>query len=78
MTSKTFENKPAPQWLLDMWREIDDKTFGAGFDCFRRGRHLQSRCRGLAWTRSDQSKPEGIHRYGLHRPARGEGVLGRR
>lgn len=34
MTTKVFEKKPAPDWLLAMWREIDDKTFGAGFDCF--------------------------------------------
>ena len=25
---------PAPAWLLAMWKEIDDKTFGEGFDCF--------------------------------------------
>ena len=23
-----------PDWLLAFWREIDDKTFGKGFDCF--------------------------------------------
>lgn len=34
MTSQTFERKPAPEWLLRFWREIDDKTFGEGFDCF--------------------------------------------
>jgi SnoaL-like domain len=26
--------KEPPRWLLDMWKEIDDKTFGKGFDCF--------------------------------------------
>jgi hypothetical protein len=30
----TFEKKPAPGWLLAFWKEIDDKTFGDGFDCF--------------------------------------------
>ena len=30
----TFTRKEPPQWLLDMWMEIDDKTFGKGFDCF--------------------------------------------
>jgi hypothetical protein len=30
----TFTKKEPPQWLLDMWKEIDDKTFGKGFDCF--------------------------------------------
>ncbi len=34
MTSQVFEKKPAPEWLMAMWREIDNKTFGAGFDCF--------------------------------------------
>ena len=29
-----FTKKEPPQWLLDMWKEIDDKTFGPGFDCF--------------------------------------------
>jgi hypothetical protein len=30
----TFTKKEPPRWLLDMWKEIDDKTFGKGFDCF--------------------------------------------
>src|SRR5467141_383877 len=34
MTSMTFTKTAPPQWLLDMWKEIDDKTFGRGFDCF--------------------------------------------
>lgn len=34
MTSMTFTKKAPPLWLLDFWREIDDKTFGKGFDCF--------------------------------------------
>lgn len=29
-----FTKMEPPQWLLDMWKEIDDKTFGKGFDCF--------------------------------------------
>jgi hypothetical protein len=29
-----FTKQEPPQWLLDMWKEIDDKTFGKGFDCF--------------------------------------------
>ena len=31
---QVFERREPPQWLLDMWREIDDKTDGDGFDCF--------------------------------------------
>ena len=29
-----FTKTAPPQWLLDFWKEIDDKTFGRGFDCF--------------------------------------------
>jgi len=29
-----FTKTAPPAWLLDMWREIDEKTFGKGFDCF--------------------------------------------
>lgn len=32
--SITFTKMPPPAWLLAMWKEIDDKTFGKGFDCF--------------------------------------------
>jgi len=32
--TRIFERMDAPAWLLAMWKEIDDKTFGAGFDCF--------------------------------------------
>jgi hypothetical protein len=34
MTTTPFNKTAAPQWLLNFWKEIDDKTFGAGFDCF--------------------------------------------
>ncbi len=34
MDTRTFQQKPAPDWLLAFWKEIDDKTFGSGFDCF--------------------------------------------
>ena len=34
MTTKTFTKTAPPEWLLAMWKEIDDKTFGRGFDCF--------------------------------------------
>jgi hypothetical protein len=33
-TTVTFTKKTAPDWLLAFWKEIDDKTFGKGFDCF--------------------------------------------
>jgi hypothetical protein len=34
MTTTAFTKMPAPAWLLAFWKEIDDKTWGAGFDCF--------------------------------------------
>ena len=34
MTTMTFTKTTPPEWLLAMWKEIDDKTFGKGFDCF--------------------------------------------
>ena len=30
----TFTKTDPPAWLLAFWKEIDDKTFGKGFDCF--------------------------------------------
>jgi hypothetical protein len=34
MTSKPFTKTAPPAWLLAFWKEIDDKTFGEGFECF--------------------------------------------
>ncbi len=34
MSTMTFAKTAAPEWLLAMWKEIDGKTFGKGFDCF--------------------------------------------
>ena len=34
MTQVTFTKMEAPAWLMAFWREIDNKTWGAGFDCF--------------------------------------------
>ena len=30
MDTITFTKTAAPEWLLAMWKEIDDKTFGKG------------------------------------------------
>ena len=51
MTSRTFTKAPAPDWLLAFWREIDDKSWGKGFECFTEDANRQSRCRRLAWAR---------------------------
>lgn len=32
--TRTITKTTPPAWLLAFWKEIDDKTFGAGFDCF--------------------------------------------
>lgn len=34
MKPLTFTKTHAPEWLLAFWKEIDDKTWGKGFDCF--------------------------------------------
>jgi hypothetical protein len=34
MTTQPFTKTTPPAWLLAFWKEIDDKTFGKGFDCF--------------------------------------------
>jgi hypothetical protein len=33
-TVSSFRKTPAPDWLLAFWKEIDDKTWGKGFDVF--------------------------------------------
>jgi len=34
VTTRTMTKTEPPQWLLAFWKEIDDKAFGKGFDCF--------------------------------------------
>lgn len=34
MSTMTMTMTAPPAWILAFWKEIDDKTFGAGFDCF--------------------------------------------
>lgn len=34
MTTMTFVKTDPPDWLLAFWREIDEKTWGKGFECF--------------------------------------------
>jgi hypothetical protein len=34
MNTITLTKTAQPGWLLAMWKEIDDKTFGKGFECF--------------------------------------------
>ena len=32
VTTRTMTKMEPPEWLLAFWKEIDDKTFGKGFD----------------------------------------------
>jgi hypothetical protein len=34
VTNRTITKTAPPSWLLAFWKEIDNKTFGKGFDCF--------------------------------------------
>jgi hypothetical protein len=34
MTTLAISSTAPPAWLLNFWKEIDDKTFGKGMDCF--------------------------------------------
>jgi hypothetical protein len=34
MEIRSFTMTEAPEWLLAFWKEIDNKTFGEGFNCF--------------------------------------------
>lgn len=38
VTTHTMTKTAPPAWLLAFWKEIDDKTFGQGFECFARTR----------------------------------------
>ncbi|MEO8153898.1 MAG: nuclear transport factor 2 family protein [Rhizobacter sp.] len=52
MTTLTLKKTAAPDWLLAFWKEIDDKTFGKGFDCFAEDASCQL---GVArWTGREQ------------------------
>ena len=52
MTTLTMRQTAAPAWLLGFWKEIDEKTFGEGFNCFAE----DATCRlGVAeWNRREQ------------------------
>jgi hypothetical protein len=34
MNTLTMTKTTPPEWLLSFWKEIDQKTFGEGFNCF--------------------------------------------
>jgi hypothetical protein len=76
MTTQTFTKMAPPAWLLAMWKEIDDKTFGKRVRLFCGKRGLQSRRRRLAWARDDPQQSARLRRHGLHRLSRGDRILG--
>jgi hypothetical protein len=55
-----FRKTAPPDWLLAFWKEIDDKTFGKGFDCFTE----DAQCRlGVAeWNGREQIRAN-LHKF---------------
>ena len=37
VTTRIMTKTAPPAWLLAFWKEIDNKTFGKGFECFAGG-----------------------------------------
>ncbi len=46
----TLAKMSPPVWLTALFKDIDQKTFGSGFDILTPSTHLQFRHRGLART----------------------------
>ncbi|MGH8160439.1 MAG: hypothetical protein ACREPQ_20205 [Rhodanobacter sp.] len=60
MNQLTFTKTAPPEWLLDFWKEIDDKTFGKGFDCFAD----DAQCRlGIAEWNGRESIRENLRQF---------------
>ena len=57
MTTRTMRKTAPPEWLLASWKEIDDKTFGKGFDCFTE----DATCNSASRIGMDASKFARIH-----------------
>jgi hypothetical protein len=75
MDTITFTKTAPPEWLLAMWKEIDDKTFGEGFDCFAD----DAICNLGVADCHDAKRSEiisGSYRQGPYRASRFCGVLG--
>ena len=51
MSTQTFTKTTPPDWVLAFWKEIDDKTFGKGFELLHEGCRLQPRRCRLARAR---------------------------
>ena len=70
VTTRTMTKTAPPAWLLAFWKEIDDKTFGKGFECFAE----DATCNlGVAeWYGREQIRENlhaFIHRHWLYRLA---------
>jgi hypothetical protein len=60
MNQITFAKTPPPAWLLAFWKEIDDKTFGEGFNCFIEDAQAQL---GVAVWKGREDIREGLRRF---------------
>ena len=56
--TRTFTRTAPPAWLLAFWKEIDDKTWGKGFDCFKEDAGALKVFRGFVTMKpNDTSQP---------------------
>src|SRR5580693_942692 len=77
MTTLTVTKTTPPEWLLAFWKEIDDKTFGKGFECLVE----DATCRlGVAEWNGREAIRENLrlHRHRVYSTPRRRRVLGRR
>ncbi len=67
MTTQSFTKMPPPQWLLDFWKEIDEKTFGRGFDCFAENAVCNLGVADWHGRETIRNNLRALHRHRLHR-----------
>jgi hypothetical protein len=60
MNQITFTKTTPPAWLLAFWKEIDDKTFGEGFNCFKEDAQAQL---GVAVWKGREEIRESLRRF---------------
>ena len=76
MTSKPFTKTAPPSWLLAFWKEIDDKTFGKGFDCFAEDAVANLGVSDWHGREAIRANPSRLHRHRFHGASRRSRVLG--
>jgi len=60
MNQIMFTQTTPPAWLLAFWKEIDDKTFGEGFNCFKEDAEAHL---GVAVWRGREEIRESLRRF---------------